>query len=120
LHSGASGVPFGERDGKASRIGLVELDAACRKAGIEGGLNANINQDPWDKWIMLGSIASMCSAMRGTVGDIMESDDGAAIMSEILEECCKVAAAEGFQPNEKVVAAVKGSLTQKGGKSVAS
>ena len=47
---------------------LVELDAACKKAGIEGGLNPNINQDLWDKWIMLGSIASMCSAMRGTRG----------------------------------------------------
>ena len=57
---------------------LVELDAACKKAGIEGGLNANINQDLWDKWIMLGSIASMCAAMRGTVGDIMAAEDGAA------------------------------------------
>src|SRR5204863_9640299 len=86
LHSGASGVSFGERDGRAARVALVELDAACRKAGIEGGLNDNINQDLWDKWIMLGSIAGMCSAMRGTIGDIMESDDGAAIMAEILEE----------------------------------
>jgi len=120
LHSGASGVSFGERDSKPARKSLLELDAACKKAGIDGGLNANINQDLWDKWVMLGAIASMCSAMRGTVGDIMESQDGAAIMSEILEECCKVAAAEGFRPNDKVVAAVKGSLTQKGGKAVAS
>jgi 2-dehydropantoate 2-reductase len=111
LHSGASGVSFGERDGRPARLALVELDAACKKAGIEGGLHANINQDLWDKWIMLGSIASMCSAMRGTIGDIMESEDGGAIMSEILEECRKV---------DKVVGAVKASLTQKGGKSVAS
>ena len=69
---------------------------------------------------MLGSIASMCSAMRGTVGDIMESEDGGAIMGEILEECRKVAAAEGYPPSDKVVGAVKASLTQKGGKSVAS
>jgi 2-dehydropantoate 2-reductase len=120
LHSGASGVSFGERDGKPARPALVELDQACRKAGIEGGLNPNINQDLWDKWIMLGAIASMCSAMRGTVGDIMESEDGGAIMSEILEECCKVATAEGYPPSEKVVGALKAGLTQKGGKSVAS
>ena len=120
LHSGASGVSFGERDGRPARAALVELDAACKKAGIEGGLHANINQDLWDKWIMLGSIASMCSAMRGTIGDIMESEDGGAIMSEILEECRKVAVAEGCPPSDKVVGAVKASLTQKGGKSVAS
>jgi 2-dehydropantoate 2-reductase len=120
LHSGGTGVSFGERDGGAARASLVELDAACKKSGIDGGLNANINQDLWDKWIMLGSIASMCSAMRGTVGDIMESDDGAAIMTEILEECRQVAAAAGYAPSDKSLAAVRGSLTQKGAKAVAS
>ena len=120
LHSGASGVSFGERDGSPARPALVELDQACKKAGIAGGLNPNINQDLWDKWIMLGAIAGMCSAMRGTVGDIAESEDGAAIMGEILEECRKVAVAEGYPPSDKVVGAIKDSLTQKGGKSVAS
>jgi len=120
LHSGASGVSFGERDGKPARATLVELDAACKKAGIDGGLNPNINQDLWDKWIMLGAIASMCSAMRGTIGDMMASEDGAAIMGEILDECCKVAAAEGYKPSEKVVGAVRTNLTTKGAKTVAS
>jgi 2-dehydropantoate 2-reductase len=120
LHSGASGVSFGERDGAPARQALVELDAACRKAGIEGGLNANINQDLWDKWLMLGSIAGMCSAMRGTIGDIMAAEDGEAIMSEILDECRKVATAEGYPPSDKAFAGVKAALTQKGGKSVAS
>jgi 2-dehydropantoate 2-reductase len=120
LHSGASGVSFGERDGKPARAALVELDQACKKAGILGGLHPNINQDLWDKWIMLGAIAGMCSAMRGTVGDIAASDDGAAIMAEAFEECCKVAAAEGYAPSEKVAGDIRTSLTQKGGKSVAS
>lgn len=120
LHSGASGVSFGERDGKPARQSLVDLDAACKKAGIDGGLNANINQDLWDKWLMLGSIAGMCSAMRGTIGDIMATDDGEAIMTEILDECRKVATAEGYPPSDKAFAGVKGALTQKGAKTVAS
>jgi 2-dehydropantoate 2-reductase len=105
---------------KPARASLVELDAACKKAGIEGGLNPNIDQDLWDKWIMLGAIASMCSAMRGSIGDIMASEDGEAIMNEILEECRQVAAAAGHAPSEKALAAVRGGLTQKGGKAVAS
>jgi len=120
LHSGANGVSFGERDGKPARASLVALDAACKKAGIEGGLNPNINQDLWDKWIMLGSIASMCSAMRGTVGDIAATEDGAAIMVEILEECRKVATAEGFPPSDKIVGAIRAGLTTPGSKAVAS
>lgn len=120
LHSGASGVSFGERDGKSARKALAELDAACRKAGIDGGLNANINQDLWDKWIMLSTIAGMCASMRGTIGDIMESEDGAAIVAETLEESRKVAVAEGQPPSDKVVASLRGMLTAKGSKAVAS
>ena len=120
MHSGSSGVSFGERESVPARASLVALDAACKKAGIEGGLNANINQDLWDKWIMLGSIASMCSAMRGTVGDIMETEDGLAIMTEIFDECCQVAKAEGYAPNDKVRANVQAALTGKGSKAVAS
>ena len=69
---------------------------------------------------MLGSIASMCSAMRGNIGDMMETEDGLAIMTEILGECCQVAAAEGFKPSEKIVGNVRTSLTTKGAKTVAS
>lgn len=120
LHSGANGVSFGERGGKPARAALVELDAACKKAGIDGGLNPNIDQDLWDKWIMLGSIASMCSAMRGSIGDIMAAEDGEAIMNEILEECRQVAGAAGHPPDDKALGAIRASLTQKGGKGVAS
>lgn len=120
LHSGASGVSFGERDGKPARAALLELDAACKKAGIEGGINPNINQDLWDKWIMLATIAGMCASMRGTIGDIMETEDGAAIVAETLDESCKVATAEGHAPSDKVLAGIKSMLTTKGSKSVAS
>lgn len=120
LHSGSSGVSFGERDGKPARASLLELDAACKKAGIEGGLHSDINQDLWNKWVMLGSIAAMCSAMRGTIGDIMAAEDGAAIMSEIIEECRRVAVSDGHAPSEQVMSGVRTMLTTKGAKSVAS
>jgi 2-dehydropantoate 2-reductase len=120
LHSGASGVSFGERDGKPARPSLVALAEACKKAGIDGGIHPDINQDLWDKWVMLGTIASMCAAMRGTVGDIVASEDGAALMRETLEECCRVAAAAGHAPSDKVRAGLETGLTQAGSKSVAS
>ncbi|CAN5922894.1 2-dehydropantoate 2-reductase [soil metagenome] len=124
LHSGASGVSFGERGGqsesKPARAALVALDAACKKAGIDGGLHADIDQDLWDKWVMLGTIATMCAAMRGTVGDIVAAEDGAALMRETLEECCRVAAADGHAPNAKVKAGLESGLTTPGSKNVAS
>jgi 2-dehydropantoate 2-reductase len=113
MHSSAfAGVSFGERSGKPVRASLVELDAACKKAGIDGGLNANINQDLWDKWIMLTSLAAMCCTMRGTTADIMAADEGEALMGETVEECRKVAAAEGFDPGDKNIANLKTFLTR--------
>ena len=120
LHSGASGVSFGERDGKPVRPALVALDAACKKAGIDGGLNGKITQDLWDKWIMLCTLASTCCLMRGTEGDILEADEGMAIMLETVEECRKVAAAAGHDPGEKGMANVRSFLTQKGSRFAAS
>jgi len=107
-------VSFGERSAAPARESLKALDAACRKAGIEGGLNGNINQDLWDKWIMLTSLAAMCCTLRGTTGDIMAADEGEALMAETVEECRKVAAAEGFDPGDKGIAHLKGYLTQRG------
>jgi 2-dehydropantoate 2-reductase len=109
-----AGVSFGERSGKPAREHLKELDAACKKAGIDGGLNGNINQDLWDKWIMLTSLAAMCCTLRGTSGDIMAADEGKDLMLETIEECRKVAAAEGFDPGDKGIANLKSFLTQPG------
>ncbi len=120
LHSGASGVSFGERDGKPPRASLVALDGLVKKAGLQGGLHADIEQDLWDKWVLLGAIASMCAAMRGTVGDIVAAEDGTAIVRETLDECCRVAAANGHPIDAKVKAGLDTALTTPGSRQVAS
>ena len=107
-------ISFGERDGKPARLALVELDAAIKKSGIDGGLHDNIVQDLWDKWIMLCSLASTCCLMRGTSGDILEADEGQAIVLETVEECRKVAAAAGCDPGEKGMQNVRSFLTHEG------
>ncbi len=113
-------VLIGPPPSAQSYLQIDRIVAACKKAGIDGGINANINQDLWDKWIMLATIAGMCSSMRGTIGDIMETADGAAIVAETLEESRKVAAAAGHAPSDKVLADLQTMLTQKGSKAVAS
>jgi 2-dehydropantoate 2-reductase len=112
-------ISFGERDGKPARPALVEFDAEVKRAGIDGGLNANIVQDLWDG-IMLASLAATCCLMRGTSGDILRAGEGQAIVLETVEECRKVAAAAGHDPGEKGMQAVRSFLTQKGSRFAAS
>jgi 2-dehydropantoate 2-reductase len=113
-------ISFGERDGKAARPALVELDRLVKKAGIDGGLHKNIIQDSWDKWIMLCTLASLCCLMRGTSGDILEAEEGQAIVLETVEECRKVAAAAGYDLGENGMQNVRSYLTQKGSRFAAS
>jgi 2-dehydropantoate 2-reductase len=58
--------------------------------------------------------------MRGTAGDIMEAEEGEALMLETMGECRKVAAAAGCDPGEQGMAIVRGFLTQKGSRFAAS
>ncbi|HZP98655.1 MAG TPA: ketopantoate reductase family protein [Reyranella sp.] len=114
-------ISFGEREaGKPPRKALVELDAAIKQSGIDGGLNPNIVQDLWDKWIMLCSLASTNCLMRGSSGDILEADEGRAIVMETVDECRKVAAAAGHDPGEKGMQTIRSFLTVKGSKFTAS
>jgi 2-dehydropantoate 2-reductase len=113
-------ISFGERDGKQARASLMELDAAIRKSGIDGGVNPNIVQDLWDKWIMLCSLASTNCLMRGSSGDILEAEEGQAIVMETVDECAKVAAAAGHDPGEKGMKTIRSFLTVKGSRFTAS
>ena len=113
-------ISFGERDGKPARKSLVELDAAIKKSGVDGGLNQNIVQDLWDKWIMLCSLAATNCLMRGSSGDILEADEGRAIVMETVDECQKVAAAAGHDPGEKGMQTIRSFLTVRGSKFTAS
>lgn len=113
-------ISFGERDGKPARPALAELDAAVKKSGIDGGLNANIVQDLWDKWIMLCTLAATCCLMRGSSGDVLEADEGLAIVLETVEEGRQVASAAGHDPGEKGLKTIRSFLTVKGSKFTAS
>jgi 2-dehydropantoate 2-reductase len=113
-------ISFGERDGKPARKALTDLDAAIKASGIDGGLNANIVQDLWDKWIMLCTLAATCCLMRGSSGDVLEADEGLAIVLETVEESRQVAAAAGHDPGEKGLKTIRSFLTVKGSKFTAS
>jgi 2-dehydropantoate 2-reductase len=107
-----AGVSFGERSAAAPRAALVAFDAAIKKSGVDGGLHKNIVQDLWDKWIMLCSLAATCCLMRGTSGDILEAEEGKAIVLETVEECHKVASAAGHDPGDKGMETVRSFLTR--------
>lgn len=108
-------VTFGERDkNKPLRPSLAALGEALTRAGIGGGAHADILQDMWDKWVMLGTLASLTCALRAPVGDFLETNDGEAIVRETLAECRQVAAAAGHAPSDKAIQAVEAIVLARG------
>jgi len=69
---------------------------------------------------MLCSLAATCCLMRGSSGDILEANEGPAIVLETVEECHKVAAAAGNDPGEKGMQTIRSFLTVKGSRFTAS
>ncbi|MCW5746069.1 MAG: 2-dehydropantoate 2-reductase [Alphaproteobacteria bacterium] len=108
-------LSFGEREkGRSLRPSLVAFAEAVKQAGIDGGPHPDIIQDMWDKWVMLGTLASMTCALRGPVGDILEAVDGEALIRETIEECRKVAAAAGHEPSGKAIKMVESIVLARG------
>lgn len=79
-----------------------------------------IEQGLWDKWVVLAAMAAGTCLMRGSVGAIAASTEGAAIMEELVAETASVARAAGYGPSDQHLTAARGILTAAGSLATAS
>jgi 2-dehydropantoate 2-reductase len=103
---------FGERDAPTSER-CAELAAIMAKAKFTSKLSPHIQLELWEKFVFLATLAGMTCLMRAGVGPIVQSDDGEALMREMLEECRKVAAAEGSDPRPEMLQRAQVMLTDR-------
>ncbi len=91
-----------------------ELVRRLKTAGADARLSHDIQQDMWNKFVFLTTLAGITCLMRASIGTIMATDDGRDLIVRLLEECRAVARAEGFQPDEASMASYERSLTEPG------
>lgn len=87
-------VQVGARSLAAQSL-ATDFHALISRSPGSRALVADIDQALWNKWVMLASGALMNCLMRGTVGDILSTRDGHALMRQAMEECLAVASAQG-------------------------
>ncbi|HET6222292.1 MAG TPA: 2-dehydropantoate 2-reductase [Dongiaceae bacterium] len=106
-------VIFGERDGRRSpRVAaLAELTA---RAKFDAALSEIILLEMWEKFVLLATLAGMTCLMRASVGAIMTTREGEALMSEFLAECNAVAVAAGQAPRAAFLERARVTLTTRG------
>jgi 2-dehydropantoate 2-reductase len=101
---------FGDRTGRPSRH-IDALAALFAKTAVAAKPSPDIVQDLWEKWAMLAAGAALTCLMRGTVGDIVATDDGRSISEAMVEECRAIAAASGHDPRPASFDRTRGMLT---------
>jgi len=92
--NGLAKITFGVRDNSVRQAELVPAFAnACKAAKIDHQASQDIEQELWNKFTVLCSLASGTCLMRSDIASIMQSEGGEDFMRSLYSECLAVAKA---------------------------
>lgn len=99
------------------------IDALAKvlgNAGIDFQLSENIENEMWDKFVFLATLAGATCTMRASIGDILQTDWGENFILGLLGECDAVAQKYGHMPSKERLAQYRTQLTARDSTSTAS
>jgi 2-dehydropantoate 2-reductase len=112
-HNRLSGIAFGDRSGGiGERVQAIAAEFAGSKVDAPG--SADVMLDMWEKFVMITTMAGMNCLMRGTIGDIVATEDGAMLIRQFFAENQAVATAAGFAPRPAYCEQILAMLTAPG------
>lgn len=85
---------FGELDGKPSAR-TSDFLAACKAAGIDAEVSADIRRTTWEKFVFLVGLSATTATMRAPVGEVRSHPRTRAMLLEAMREVVAVGRAEG-------------------------
>jgi 2-dehydropantoate 2-reductase len=85
---------FGEYDGRRSQRAEALL-AACRRAGIDAELSADIRCQIWEKFVFLVGLSGTTSTTRLPIGPVRENPRARAFLLDLMREAVAVGRAHG-------------------------
>lgn len=88
----------------------TKLHALFAKTPGARNLGLDIEQDLWNKWVMIAAGAAMTCLMRGTVGQINRSSAGSDLMMQTMDVCQAVAQRAGHPLDAEVIAQMRARL----------
>lgn len=94
---------FGDRSGRLTPS-VEALSAAFAATPVAAKASTDILQDLWEKWCMLAAGAAITCLLRGTIGEVLATEDGAGVASALVGETRAIAAALGHAPRPPAIA----------------
>ena len=76
--------------------------------------SADILAAMWDKFVFIATLAGSTCLMRGAVGEIVATADGAALVKRLYDECLAIAERSGYKLASAAVEAAHGILAAPG------
>jgi 2-dehydropantoate 2-reductase len=90
-----------------ARAKLDTLHGFYKRTPVDAVLADDILLELWEKFVLLTTMASMTTLMRGGIGDALAGDEGEAIVEETLQACAQTAARAGHTVRDKQMAAYR-------------
>jgi 2-dehydropantoate 2-reductase len=113
LFTDTQDLAYGARS-DAQHAGAEAFDRVLKQGKFNTRLSNNIIGEMWEKFVLLTSLASLTCLLRANVGEIVATQDGASLMTRMLDDCAAVAKAAGYPPRANFMSVIRGTLTQKG------
>jgi 2-dehydropantoate 2-reductase len=104
---------YGERGGNTSPR-METLNQTMQGSKFEAKISQNIEQEMWEKWVMLSSLGAATCLLRGNIGEIQAITGGAGVAMGILDECSAIAAACGHAPSDAFLTRAEKIMTAPG------
>ena len=98
----AHSITWGARE-PSQQVLAEQLGDAFSKTIVDWKVSATSMLDMWEKVAFLSTLAGMTCLMRATVGEILATPDGRAIMQRYARTSMAIAAAAGYAPRAHVV-----------------
>ncbi|MEV6343940.1 ketopantoate reductase family protein [Actinoplanes sp. NPDC051851] len=90
---------------------LDAVTAALSGAGFDSRASRDIVAELWEKWVLLATMGSATTLMRGSIGAINASPGGPEFLHALMAEVIAVATAAGHAPRERAVGMVQGAIS---------
>lgn len=88
---------LGSRGANGSEA-LATLADTLADTSVEFSLSDDIEQEMWEKFVFLTTLAAATCLMRASIGDIVRTTDGERLVSGLLSESERIAAANRHAP----------------------
>ena len=72
-----------------------EIQRALAAGGVESTVSNDIVAEMWEKFSGFVAVAAIASLTRGRAGEVAAATAGASVAAAAIDECARVAAAEG-------------------------